>query len=61
MQFGFFAVMSGVGGAAWYCPQASLGGGMLSAITLMAMVLTVVVDFRWLGDSAFSANAAGRG
>ena len=50
MQVGFFAAMGGVGGAAWICRHLDLAIWMVSAVTLMAMVLTAVVDFRRLGE-----------
>jgi hypothetical protein len=40
-----------VGAAIWVCQQTHAGSWGLSAATLMAMVLTVVVDFRKLQDS----------
>ena len=40
-----------VGAAIWICQQAQAGSWGLSAVTLMAMVLTAVVDFRKLHDS----------
>jgi hypothetical protein len=46
LQLGFFAAMGGVGGAAWICRHFDLAIWMISAVTLMAMVLTAVVDFR---------------
>jgi hypothetical protein len=50
MQIGFFAAMSGVAGAAWVCRHFDLAIWMVSAITLVAMVLTAVMDFRRLGE-----------
>jgi hypothetical protein len=46
LQIGFFAAMSGVGGAAWICRHLDLAIWMVSAVTLIAMVLTAVFDFR---------------
>ena len=45
-----FAAMLMIGGAIWLCQQAQAGSWGLSAATLMAMVLTAVVDFRKLGE-----------
>jgi len=46
LQVGFFAAMSGVGGAAWLSRHFDLAIWMVSAVTLIVMVLTAVVDFR---------------
>ena len=46
LQIGFFAAMGGVGGAAWFSRHFDLAIWMVSAVTLMVMVLTAVVDFR---------------
>ena len=51
IQFAFYAAMLVIGGAIWACQQAHAGAWGLSAITLIAMVLTAVVDFRRLGDA----------
>jgi hypothetical protein len=50
MQIGFFVAMSGVAGAAWVSKQLDLAIWIVSAVTLMAMVLTAVIDFRRLGE-----------
>ena len=42
----FFATMTAVGGSAWICRQLEVGLWIPSAVTLMAMVLTAVIDFR---------------
>lgn len=57
-QVVFFAAMSLVGAAVWICQQAEAGSWGLSAVTLVAMVLTAVVDFRRLGDPAHSVGRA---
>jgi hypothetical protein len=49
-QFVFFAAMLMVGFAIWACQQVHPGAWGLSAVTLIAMVLTAVVDFRKLGE-----------
>jgi hypothetical protein len=49
-QFVFFAAMLMVALAIWACQQAHAGAWGLSAITLIGMVLTAVVDFRKLGE-----------
>ncbi|HEY2892813.1 MAG TPA: hypothetical protein VGJ16_01325 [Pirellulales bacterium] len=49
-QFVFFAAMLVVGFAIWACQQAHPGAWGLSAVTLIGMVLTAVVDFRKLGE-----------
>ena len=51
-----FAAMALVGAAVWISQQAQAGSWGLSAVTLMAMVLTAIVDFRKLHDSAHSVN-----
>lgn len=61
MQIGFFAAMSGVGGAAWICRHLDLAIWMISAVTLIVMVLTVVFDFRRMGESVQAVGqSAGR-
>ena len=49
-QFVCFAAMAIIGAAVWISQQAQAGSWGLSAGTLMAMVLTAVVDFRKLHD-----------
>ena len=51
IQVIFYAAMLMIGAAIWACQQSSDGAWGLSAITLIAMVLTAVVDFRKLGDA----------
>lgn len=46
-----FAAMVMIAGAIWVCQQAQSGSWGLSAATLMAMVLTAVVDFRKLHET----------
>jgi FtsH-binding integral membrane protein len=46
----FFAAMLMMGLAIWACQQVHAGAWGLSAVTLIAMVLTAVVDFRKLGE-----------
>jgi hypothetical protein len=47
-----FAAMVMIGAAIWICQQAQAGSWGLSAATLIAMVLTAVVDFRRLHHEA---------
>jgi len=49
-QFAFFAAMLMVAFAIWACQETHAGAWGLSAITLIGMVLTAVVDFRKFGD-----------
>lgn len=51
IQMAFYAAMLMVGAAIWACQQTHAGAWGLSAVTLIAMVLTAVVDFRKLGDT----------
>ncbi len=44
-QASFFAAMAAIGAAAWICQQLDVGWSW-SALTLIAMVLTAVIDFR---------------
>ncbi len=46
VQLTFFAAMAAVGGASWICRQLEVGLWIPSAVTLMVMVLTAVIDFR---------------
>jgi len=46
IQLTFLATMLAVGLSAWYCHQLELGLWVPSGITLIAMVLTAVTDFR---------------
>ena len=61
LQVGFFAAMGGVGGTAWISRHFDLAIWMVSAVTLMGMVLTAVIDFSRLSEPVRSQNeAAGR-
>lgn len=51
-----FGAMAVIGIAVWVSQQAQAGAWGLSAATLMAMVLTAVVDFRRLHDHNHSAS-----
>jgi hypothetical protein len=55
-QFACFAAMAIIGAAVWFSHQAQAGSWGLSAVTLMAMVLTAVVDFRKLHDHSHSVS-----
>jgi hypothetical protein len=55
VQLGFFAAMTFVGAAAWICQQADVAW-CWSAITLVAMVLTAVVDFRRISEPAHAGH-----
>ena len=46
MQACFFAMMALLGTAAWICRETDVEIWPASAVTLMAMVLTAVIDFR---------------
>jgi hypothetical protein len=50
IQAVFYAAMLTMGVAVWACQQVHAGAWGLSAVTLIAMVLTAVVDFRKLGE-----------
>jgi hypothetical protein len=50
IQLAFFAAMLLIGAAIWACQQTHSGAWGLSSVTLIAMVLTAVVDFRRLGE-----------
>jgi hypothetical protein len=49
-QVVFYAAMLMMGLAVWTCHQVHDSAWGLSAVTLIAMVLTAVVDFRKLGE-----------
>jgi hypothetical protein len=49
-QVVFYAAMLMVGLAIWACQQVHAGAWGLSAVTLIAMILTAVVDFQKLGE-----------
>ncbi len=55
-QFACFALMAVIGAAIWISQQTQAGSWGLSASTLMAMVLTAVVDFRKWHDSYHPAS-----
>src|SRR3954454_15496750 len=46
----FYAAMLMMGLTIWACQQVHAGAWGLSSVTLIAMVLTAVVDFRKLGE-----------
>jgi hypothetical protein len=50
-QLAFYGAMMLMGAAIWACQQTHVGTWGLSAVTLIAMVLTAVVDFRKMGDT----------
>jgi hypothetical protein len=50
-QLGFFAAMAAIGAATWFGQQFNVDWTW-SAITLMAMVLTAVIDFRRVSEPA---------
>jgi hypothetical protein len=50
IQAVFYAAMLIMGVAVWACQQVHAGAWGLSAVTLIAMVLTAVVDLRKLGE-----------
>jgi hypothetical protein len=52
LQTVFFASMAGVGVCAWCCRGQELGLGIPSGLTLTAMVLTAVIDFRRTHETA---------
>jgi len=57
MQASFFAIMAALGAAAWICRETDIEIWPASAVTLIAMVLTAVIDFRRIGDSAARASS----
>jgi hypothetical protein len=50
-QLGFFAAMAAIGAVTWFGQKVNVDWTW-SAITLMAMVLTAVIDFRRVGEPA---------
>jgi len=56
VQFCFFAAMTAIGVAAWICQQHEMGSWGLSAVTLVGMVVTAVVDFRRFSEPAQSRH-----
>jgi hypothetical protein len=53
-QICFFAAMAAIGAATWIGQQFEVAWTW-SAITLMAMVLTAVIDFRRAGEPAYAS------
>ena len=51
VQLGFYAAMAGVGAATWICQHLDVTW-CWSAMTLVAMVLTAVIDFRRVSEPA---------
>ena len=51
VQLGFFAAMAAIGAAAWICQHLDVAW-CWSAITLVAMVLTAVIDLRRISEPA---------
>jgi hypothetical protein len=47
----FLLALGAVGTATWYCHSASLGLGIPSGMTFIAMILVAVIDFRRHHDS----------
>ncbi len=50
-HFGFYFALAAIGAATWVGQQVDVGW-IWSAMTLMAMVITAVVDFRRVGEPA---------
>ncbi|MCI0331608.1 MAG: hypothetical protein L0228_00095 [Planctomycetes bacterium] len=50
-HFGFYVVLAAIGAATWIGQQVNVGW-FWSAMTLMGMVITAVVDFRSVGEPA---------
>jgi hypothetical protein len=46
LQWMCFLTMAAIGAAAWICRQLEMGLWIPSGVTLVAMVLTAVLDFR---------------
>jgi len=57
-QLLFLLALGAVGMATWYCRSASLGLGIPSGMTLLAMVLVAVTDFRRTHESAHPPTLA---
>lgn len=51
IQLAFYAALLMIGAVIWACQQTLTGAWGLSAVTLVAMVITAVADFRKLGDT----------
>jgi hypothetical protein len=61
MQLAFFVAMAAVACAIWVSRQHSDNAWMASSITLIAMVVTAVVDFQRMGDHwRAAADSTGR-
>lgn len=58
-QIAFFTIMAAVSAAIWLCRLAEDRAWMMSAITLMAMVVTAVVDLRRTGEACHAPGIAG--
>jgi hypothetical protein len=56
VQLLFLVALGAVGLATWYCRCASLGLGIPSGMTLIAMILVAVTDFRRPHESAHSRS-----
>jgi hypothetical protein len=50
-QLSCFLAMTGVGAAGWTCHALEIGLWVPSGVTLVAMVLTAVIDFRRAPDT----------
>ncbi len=68
-QFLFLLALGAVGMATWYCRDATLGLGIPSGMTLIAMILVAVTDFRrahepaaydLAGDASLASPTANR-
>jgi hypothetical protein len=59
MQLFFFAALAAVGVGAWVCQHQQVGSWGLSAVTLVGMVITAVIDFRRFSEPS-AAHAASR-
>jgi hypothetical protein len=51
LQLTCFLTMGAIGAAAWICRQLEVGLWIPSGVTLVAMVLTAVLDFRRTHDT----------
>jgi len=59
MQAVFFAIMATLGAAAWICREIEIEVWPVSAVTLIVMVLTAVIDFRRIGDPEMNRGTVG--
>ena len=57
MRFVFFTLLAVVGLTAWCCQHLEFGFWFPSGLTLVAMVLTAVTDFRRTHEPAPTAHA----